>query len=282
MSGNDQGAAGSRLPLEAGGQGAADSGLPLEASGRFAAGVFPSAPWKVPLLELVGLHGVRRWLVLAPHPDDFDVVAVTLRRLVEQGAELWLEVLTSGASGVEDVFAATWEEKTVAREAEQLAGCRLFGMEQGRIRFHRLAEDPDGHMLDDLENGRRVRGILDRVAPDGVFLPHGNDSNADHRRTWRIFDQWARGWNKPVVALQVRDPKTLGMRLDLVTPFGEEEAAWKAAMLRCHASQQERNIRSRGYGLDERILRVNREIAREAGLAEEFAEGFEIARFGCK
>ena len=74
----------------------------------------------------------------------------------------------------------------------------------------------------------------------------------------------------------VRDPKTLEMRLDLVTVFGEEQAGWKAELLRCHASQQERNIRSRGYGLDKRVLDVNRGIALEAGLSERFAEGFEV------
>ncbi len=42
---------------------------------------------------------VRRWLVLAPHPDDFDAVAVTLRWFADWGAELFLDVLTTGASG---------------------------------------------------------------------------------------------------------------------------------------------------------------------------------------
>lgn len=223
---------------------------------------------------------VRRWLVLAPHPDDFDIVAVTLRALEEQGAELFLEVLTGGASGVEDDFIAGWEEKTAAREAEQLASCRCYGLPEERVRFHRLVEDDEGHMLENGENERRVRGILDRVAADGVILPHGNDSNADHRRTFRVFDDWVRQQERSVLALLVRDPKTLGMRLDLVTPFGTDAAGWKAEMLRCHASQHERNLRSRGHGLDERILRVNREIAEEAGVVEKFAEGFEVASYG--
>ena len=28
----------------------------------------------------------RRWLVLAPHPDDFEVVAVTMRGIARRGA----------------------------------------------------------------------------------------------------------------------------------------------------------------------------------------------------
>lgn len=229
-----------------------------------------AGPWK----------NVSRCLVLAPHPDDFDVVAVTLRRLEQAGAELFLEVLTSGASGVEDCFADGWERKAEAREAEQRAGCGLFGLAGERIRFHRLAEDDDGHMIGDDSNEARVRTILDRAAADTVVLPHGRDSNADHRRTFRMFETWARERKTRTLALLVRDPKTLGMRLDLVTPFGEEETEWKAEMLRCHASQQERNLRSRGHGLDERVLRVNGEVAVEAGLNEKFAEGFEVREYG--
>lgn len=131
-------------------------------------------------------------------------------------------------------------------------------------------------MLDDEVNEGHVGAILDRVRPDVVVLPHGNDSNADHRRTFRMFDRWAREQKEAPLALLVRDPKTIGMQLDLVTLFGEEEAEWKAELLRCHASQQERGLRTRGYGLDERILRVNREIAAELGGVAKFAEGFEV------
>lgn len=224
-------------------------------------------------------ENVRSCLVLAPHPDDFDVVAVTLRHLEKAGALLSLEVLTSGASGVEDCFAEGWEQKMLAREAEQHASCRLFGLPKDRIRFHRLKEDETGHMLDDDENENRVRKILERSVADAVVLPHGSDSNADHRRTFRMFDRWAREQSHPLLALLVRDPKTLGMRLDLLAPFEDEEAAWKAEILRCHASQHERNLRARGHGIDQRILQVNREIAQEAGMEHPFAEGFELVTY---
>ncbi len=73
-----------------------------------------------------------------------------------------------------------------------------------------------------------------------------------------------------------RDPKTIGMRLDVAVPFGPEEAAWKSKLLLHHASQQARNVRLRGHGFDERILRVNRDTASAAGLKEPYAEGFEV------
>jgi LmbE family N-acetylglucosaminyl deacetylase len=219
---------------------------------------------------------VTRWLVLAPHPDDFEVVAVTMKRLRDQGCELFLDVLTGGASGVEDVFAADWEAKTLAREEEQRESCRIFGLAEDRLRFHRLAEDESGHMRDDEENEARVHAILDELMPGGVILPHGKDSNADHRRTYRFFDRWRRGRTSAPLALLVRDPKTLEMRQDLATVFEAEEAAWKGVLLRCHRSQHERNLRSRGIGFDERILSMNREIGAVLGVGH--AEAFEVQR----
>lgn len=215
----------------------------------------------------------RRWLVLAPHPDDFEVVAVTMRRLAERGCELLVDVLTGGASGVEDAFATGWEAKTAARENEQRESLRRFGLAEEHLRFHRLAEDHDGHMRGDSANENVVRTILTRARPDAVVLPHGRDSNADHRRTFRFFQHWHAEQADPPPALLVRDPKTQDMRLDLATVFDEEEAAWKAELLRCHRSQHERNLRSRGIGFDERILAMNRQTGTACGAP--YAEAFE-------
>ena len=216
---------------------------------------------------------VRHWLVLAPHPDDFEVVAVTMRHFAACGARLTLEVLSGGASGVEDAFAAGWEAKTSAREAEQRESCARFGLPESELRFHRLAEDNTGHMADIPENRARVHAILDASDADGVVLPHGNDSNADHRRVFRWFATWRQNHAKPPLALLVRDPKTLGMRVDLITPYDEETADWKAGLLRCHSSQHERNLRTRGIGFDERILAADRAAA--GGLGFFAVESFE-------
>lgn len=217
---------------------------------------------------------VRHWLVLAPHPDDFDVVAVTLKRLAGSGARLTLEVLSGGASGVEDAFASGWEAKTAAREAEQRESCARFGLPAGALRFRRLSEDAAGHLADLAENRARVHALLDTHSPDGVILPHGNDSNADHRRTFRWFHAWRDAQKIPPLALLVRDPKNLGMRVDLLTPYNSELETWKAALLRCHRSQHERNLRSRGIGFDERILASDRSAAAASGLTA--AESFEV------
>lgn len=204
---------------------------------------------------------VKRWLVLAPHPDDFDVVAVTMRYFSKQGAEIAVEVLSGGASGVEDAFVIGWEAKTAARETEQRRSCAQFGLPAEKLRFHRLPEDAAGHMQDSVENQAHVYYMLECHAPTGVILPHGNDSNADHRRTFRWFKAWWEIQKCPPLALLVRDPKNLGMKVNLIAPYDEADAAWKSDLLRCHHSQHERNLRSRGIGFDERILAGERSAA---------------------
>lgn len=84
--------------------------------------------------------------------------------------------------------------------------------------------------------------------------------------------------NFPITAFYSRDPKTIEMRSDVYLPFDEPKAEWKARLLRHHGSQQQRNLKSRGYGFDERILRMNRQIAAELGISEPYAEVFEIVR----
>jgi len=77
-------------------------------------------------------------------------------------------------------------------------------------------------------------------------------------------------------ALLFRDPKTISLREDAVCAFGGDAASWKRTLLLFHRSQQARNLRTRGSGFDERILEVNRDSAARLGLAEPFAELFEI------
>lgn len=215
-------------------------------------------------------------LVLAPHPDDFDSIAVTLRSFRDRDAAIRLAVVSSSASGVEDTYCspATAEAKAQIREAEQLASCRLFGL--SRVAFLRAAEDGLGQPVDSAENFALVSRCLEDSRPDLVFMPHGNDTNAGHRLTFGFLERFAARDGKAISALLNRDPKTISMRPDLFKFFGAGEAAWKAELLRCHDSQQQRNLNTRGFGFDERILGVNREAAREVPGRGEYAEVFEI------
>jgi LmbE family N-acetylglucosaminyl deacetylase len=218
-----------------------------------------------------------RVVVLAPHPDDFDAIGLSLRHLHTAGHELHLAVLTSGAGGVEPGFAGATDDATRAsvREEEQRASCAFFGLPAQRLHFLRLWEGAQAR--DDLA---RLAQWLAARRPELVFLPHGNDSNRTHRRTFEAACTLAAAGSLDAWACLNRDAKTLGMRVDLHLAFGEEEAAWKAQLLRCHRSQQERNLRTRAVGFDARVLQVNREAAVELGLPWPYAEAFELMRLG--
>ena len=234
----------------------------------------PFERWRLP--------AAVRVLVLAPHPDDFDAVAVTLRRLHTAGHRIEVVVLTGAASGVEDRYPGAVDNaaKRAIREREQRASCRAFGLPDERLAFVRLDEGEDGHMTASEANRERVGAVLRSAAPELVFVPHGNDTNPDHRRTAAFLADCVGRAGSAMVVCRNRDPKTLAMRTDLVTGFGEDDACWKGELLRCHASQHARNLNTRGHGFDERVLRVNRQIAAELGGASPYAECFEVEGLG--
>src|SRR5690606_3631968 len=81
-------------------------------------------------LEALALPADGRLAVLAPHPDDFDAIAVTLQHFARRGWAIQLAVLTTGASGVEDGYRGvrSAQDKAAVREVEQRASCAAFGL----------------------------------------------------------------------------------------------------------------------------------------------------------
>lgn len=219
-------------------------------------------------------------VVLAPHPDDFDAIGVTLRFFHQRGDTIHLAVLTSGASGVEDGFsgALTTEEKAALREAEQTASCKFFGLPPERLTFLRLPPDEKGNPRMDTKNHACIRDYLLQHRPDLVFMPHWNDSNVTHQRTYALFRAVALAENLQLWAVLNQDAKTVAMRTDLYMPFDNDDAAWKAELLRLHRSQHQRNLNTRGQGFDERVLAVSRSSGLDLKVA--YAEIFELEQFG--
>jgi LmbE family N-acetylglucosaminyl deacetylase len=217
-------------------------------------------------------------LVLAPHPDDFDAIGVTMRWLQLGAHQIHLSVLTTGASGVQDGWedAVSPQAKAAVREREQRASCDFFGLRADRLAFLRLWDDPARADSDH----ERLRVHLLARQPDLVFMPHGNDSNATHRRSYETFRAIAEREGLGLWALLNQDVKTKAMRHDLFTDFGEENAVWKSKLLRHHQSQQMRNLITRGSGFDARVLKLNREAASAAQRPAPYAEAFELERFG--
>jgi len=225
------------------------------------------------------LAGAGRVLALAPHPDDPDAVAVTLRMLTRGGWQVSWAIVTSGWSGVQDVFTgASPARKAEVREIEQAASARLFGLSDARLHFLRLFENTEGELAETEENHERFNASLRQFAPDLVLLPGGADSNSTHRLVYAWFRAWAAKWPHTVAALYNEDPKSLAFSPDLQVIFAEETARWKASLLECHRSQSMRNQATRGITFAERILAVNCACA---GLTEGmYAERFQVEFIG--
>lgn len=230
-------------------------------------------------LRELALPGPLQVLVLAPHPDDFDAIGLTLRHLHAQGHVLHVAVLTGGASGVEDGFAGATPDadKAALREGEQRASCAFFGLPPQRLHFLRLWQ---GGTDDDAADRARLADWMAARPADLVFMPHGNDSNRTHRRTYEAVCSVANAQGSGAWAFLNQDAKTMQMRIDVHHAFDQSDAAWKAQLLRCHRSQQERNLRTRGTGFDARVLEVNRRSAEALGTRLPYAEAFELLRLG--
>jgi len=232
-------------------------------------------------IDSIGLSPSLRLLVLAPHPDDFDAIAVTLQYLQTQGDEIHLAVLSGGSKGVQDSDAdpLTWEQKARLREKEQVDSCRFFGLSPARLSFLRLREADDGELAHDADNQVGIRRLIAETSPDVLFLPYGDDSNAGHQRTYDMARTAVRELGARLLALYNKDAKTLSFRHDLYIGFDEAQADWKRTLLRFHDTQQARNLDTRGHGFDERILNFNRELAHELNLEAGYAEAFQIELF---
>lgn len=115
-----------------------------------------------------GFPSGRRWLVLAPHPDDevFGLGA-TLAQAAARGLEVELVVVTDGGA----------QGKAADREREALASAAALGL--GTPEFWRL---PDRSLQPRNAALRRaLGGALQRYTPDVVFVTSPVDLHPDHR-----------------------------------------------------------------------------------------------------
>lgn len=222
-----------------------------------------------------------KMLVLAPHPDDFDAIAITLKYFQEIGNQILLLVLTGGSTGVDESFLShpTKENKEKVREKEQRHSLEYFGLPASNVRFLYLTEDINGDLKLDEACRLAIWQKFEEFKPDAIFLPYGEDTNPSHRRTFTLARDIAKKSRKPILAFYNQDPKTIQIRQDAYIEFDENASFWKREMLRFHQSQQIRNLQTRGVGFDDRILNMNEELARQIKLNSEYAEGFQIELF---
>jgi len=216
---------------------------------------------------------------------------------MQSGCDIWYAIVSLSPSGVEDEYARRKQDrnsnplketKGKIRQKEQTQSAEMFGLGADRLAFFGIEEDKE---LDSPRNLARIRDHLETVEPDIVIMPIGKDPNQTHAWVYQAFRKCANNLTlkteKPIVALYNEDPKTIEIRKDLFVLFDEKGAVWKRALLKIHDSQQERNIRSRGMGFDERILGMNHlswthlvETSTPVAPSANYAEVFEIELFG--
>lgn len=233
-------------------------------------------------------------LALAPHPDDPESAAIACDLLRSTGCTIAYSIVSLSPEGVEDRYVETHRGddlrsvKAAIRRGEQERAAQAFGLDPARLAFLGLDDRTE---LEAPTAEAALRAHLDEVAPDVVILPVGRDANETHRWVASVFRRWAvegaEERRSSIVALYIEDPKTKAIRDDLFVVFDEERARGKRSMLRCHDTQQQRNLLTRSIGFDERILGVNRSgyerlpkgLQPTEGLSR-YAEVFELEIFG--
>ncbi|OGF98797.1 MAG: hypothetical protein A2Z86_02650 [Candidatus Glassbacteria bacterium GWA2_58_10] len=275
--------------------------------------ILKDAVWRGELVFMGDKPSGRRWieppedatvLALAPHPDDPDSIAVTLRILANAGCRVSYMIVSSSYGGVTGGYALKYAIengeptggdleacKAKLRREEQLESARMAGFVGDRLEFLTVEEGERGNLIESERNRQIIEQALAAADPDIAVMPYGEDTNIAHVLVYRYFRECAfnlaKTRKRPILGLYNRDPKTINITEQLVVPFEGEAARWKASLLRAHRSQHERNLEERGYGFDERILRTNREIQQslQARVLEPwkeecpYAEAFQVECF---
>ncbi len=211
-------------------------------------------------------------LALAPHSDDFDINAITLKYFQKARAAIKLVVLCLD-NGVEADFEPQTPQAQI-RKREQLASLAFFGLPFEMVNFLDTVCDDTGQTIYHPENKEIIANSVGNFDPDIILTTHPNDSNTAHRGVAKML--YEIGLKKDTAIMHNHDPKTMNIKPNAFMPFDSAQAKWKAELLRHHKSQHSRNLKMRGYGFDERILNVSRKIAKDYNLDCEYAELFEV------
>jgi LmbE family N-acetylglucosaminyl deacetylase len=133
------------------------------------------------------LHGTRRALVVAPHPDDEVIGAAGLiQALTVRGATVVVAIVSDGAASHPGSRRWPRTRLVAARRRESRRALRRLGVCAGEVRMLGL---PDGRL--DAHEGtarRRLRRIVARWRPDLIVGPAAEDAHPDHRAVARSLD----------------------------------------------------------------------------------------------
>jgi N-acetylglucosamine malate deacetylase 1 len=125
------------------------------------------------MTRVAGEQGLRRVLVISPHPDDEAIgCGGTLRMHVLNGARVHVVFLTSGEKGG---HGRSEIETAALREREAQAAAQILGIEW--IDFYR---EPDGQLRAGDQLVARLRDKLVEWRPERIYLPHDQEMHKDH------------------------------------------------------------------------------------------------------
>ena len=114
-------------------------------------------------------------LILAPHPDDESLgCGGTLCHHAAKGDRVVAVFLTSGELGLKHL---PREQAWAIREREASAAAKILGL--AAVEFLRQPDWTLGEQVADA--ARAMRPLLEREAPQLVYLPHPNEWHPDHR-----------------------------------------------------------------------------------------------------
>lgn len=166
-------------------------------------------------------------LVVAPHPDDETIgCGGALARHVDAGDRVRVAFLTSGELSDKE---RPPEEVKAEREREAQAAAGVLG--GCELEFLRL---PDWGIEHELPRGCvELRRIVERMAPDRVYVPHGDEWHPDHRAAFVITTRVTRHLATDVLAYEVWTP----LREYSVVEDITQQMARKLEALRRYRSQ---------------------------------------------
>jgi LmbE family N-acetylglucosaminyl deacetylase len=119
------------------------------------------------------LTGVKKVLVVAPHPDD-EILGCggTIKRLVSHGIEVNVLVVTRGKEGMYS------EEKIKNVRKEANKAHKLLGV--SKTRFLEFPA-PDLDLVSGSELSHAISEVISELNPDTIFVPHRGDIHHDHK-----------------------------------------------------------------------------------------------------
>ena len=204
-----------------------------------------------------------KYLFVGAHYDDVEIsCGGTLLRLVDEGNEVYLVIMTNGA--------LSRKGSADERKTEQHYAVRF-----SQIKKLFTLEHEDGAVT---SNGKTIASfskILNEVDPDVVFTHYPSDSHQDHRNTAEIVKSATRGSYSLVY---YNSYSSIGFMANLyvdITPYIEK----KEKMLKLFESQVSK-YKERGVDLIEKSNLIAKLNGYECNFT--YAEGFAIENYFVK